>query len=598
MRVPRVRRHSSKFQNTVTLVAIGLVVGLILSSSAYYILTKPNQLHPDITQKNSLNSSTVALDGSNTLVARKGAEWIFRAMSDTTDLHDLSATLQSFSTEDLLNAIQASASQPFVPGLYHVQEIMCEYLVEKSPDQALESVWAFDAHRKSDLLALVFRNWAVQDMEESLQVATGLTPPYREIAISSIVDEIDLTDELLSLLEATYEFNLKAIQTKRNNELNTYQAINQDPGAVFDQLLSDDIEDYEQLDLLSQTLSELFKLEGIDVLRRINGLSLNSDVSDELILQIVAQDRMGTLEYLQNVSYINRTQILFPLMEDWVNADLENALEVVQGLPNPIIRRDALSRLLSVWGTSEPFEVLNRLEELPRSQRASAVFSAVQTLGSTDPDSVLRLLPSLKEIPGAFNAENERTFVYSWSTLSPSKATNWVLENTELGSERRARLLNWVIREYARVEPSKALDIATAEEPNAYYGDYGLELKVIETLIMFEFDAALGVLDQIRSEARYVVYSEVAKELVEQSRIDEAISLSERVPREDRASYFYRAINSLSYNNASGVLSLVTKIPDTGLRSEVVTSMLNQEWMLERFYTAEQVETLRTLDVD
>lgn len=583
-------------QHTVVFVTIGLVLGLALSIFLYFVFTQLHPFQQDTFSKNTLDEEPRVFDDSDALLKRLVSDEGSTTTYSTSDLLRVSTVLQTFNTEELVKAFRGSASLAFTRNLHPIQEMLCEYLAEESPTEALRSVWLFEKHRKVALLRIVVRLWALQDSEEVLSVATGLEQPYRRIALETVVSELDVSEEILSALESSDFDEIREVRAEQMYELEIYESIDREPHAAFNSLLTDDIEDSEQVDLFSQAFSEMFHLEGFHAITKLNYLGYDTDLFDELLLQIFEQLRVVTINYVQTINVSDQSRFLYPIMENWIEVDAAAALQAVIGLSNPTYRASAYRTLLSVWGHTRPLEVIERLAEIPREYRSSAVFTAMNTLGATNPGKVLSLLPSLKAIPGAFNNENERAFVYSWALQAPDQALKWVQENVEPESEQRSRVLNWVLGEYALVQPAKAMEVAITENPNPSRGEIGLAYVVIDALLNDgQVDIAIGLLDQVPENTRAPIYADVAERLVVEGRLDDVISLSESFSATDKVYYFSSIARGLSSNNTSQVLKMVAKLPDGRLRTDVVNRILSDEWTTERYYTEKQLDTLRSL---
>ena len=548
-------------------------------------------------------SSTDALDNTfgpvsdtDALLERMAYEETSSTDFNLSDLQKISEDLQTFDLEQLRKAFQSTGLSPYTSSLHSIQEMLCEYLVEQSPVAALASIVWFEEHRVENLLRIMARHLAHRDLEESLKLTAGLKQPYRDIALETMLGELDLTDDVMSTLLSFNNAEIANVIAEQEHKQRIYESINEDPITAFDLLLTDDIADSEQTDLFSQILNELFHIEGLDALKRFDFVNNFQRSYTEMIVPFVAQDRIGTLNYLEQLSQYQRTGIMYPFMENWVEFDVENALDTVRTLTNPSFRSSAFRTLLSAWGRTRPLEVIERLEEIPRKHRYSAVVTVVNTLAATSPDEILRLLPSLKAIPGAFNNEIERAFVYRWSSTYPAQALDWVRENIETESVQRDRMLNWVLGEYALVQPEKAMEVAISEDPNPAQGELGLTHTVIDALIQNgQLEAAIGLLDQVPKSNRVYTYAGVAEKLVLENRFNDVVSISEVLPETDRAAYFRWVVRKLSDTHSSEVLTLIAKIPDTLIRTEVVNQTLEDTWAVERYFTEKQLETLRSL---
>lgn len=596
MSISNTNNGTLRTQQKVVFVTIGLVLGLVISSLSYFVFTEIVPSEQETFSKDSLVDTLSFLDDTGALFEQLATEESPSTQYSTSNLLKISETIQTFSTEELVSALRRSASLPYTRGLFPIQEILCEYLVEKSPSEALRSAWLFKEHRKLALLRTVFSFWAVQNLEESIVVATGLGHPYKGIALETILAELDAKDEIPSALKSSVYDEIVKLHSEKMYELEIYESISRDPSTAFNLLLTDDVEDSEQTILLSQAFHEMFQLEGFDAIRKLNLFKYDKDIFNELLLQVVEQDRVGTINFLQNLSFSDQILFMYPLMENWLELDVETALQTVTSLSNPTYRASAYRTLVNLLGHTRPLEVMARLEEIPREYRSSAVFNAINTLGATNPDRVLSLLPSLKSIPGAFNNENERAFVCSWASQSPDKALKWVQENVEPESYQRNRLMNRVLGEFALVDYQKAMDVATKEDPNPSRSELGLASSVIDALVRDgQVDAAIELFDQVPENTRPPIYADVAEKLVIQDRLDDVVSMSESFSATDKVYYFSSIARGLSRTNPSGVITMVTKLPNDRLRADVVNRILSDEWGTERYYTEEQLVTLRSL---
>ncbi|MCY3540948.1 MAG: hypothetical protein OXH31_03455 [Gammaproteobacteria bacterium] len=599
MSVLPAKKDSSGVQQKFVLGTLGLVVGFAFSMFCYFLVTGEGSVRLGAVSNDSLNNNRGVLDNTDTLLELLVFEKTSSTNFSTADLGRISTDLKTFDEEELSNAFSSSASLPFSPSLYPIQEMLCEYLVEQSPVRALASLVWFENHRVEDLLPIMVRHMVSLDLEESFELVRGLKQPYRKKAIEAMLKELELTDEALSLLRSLNNAEIEAAIAEQMQTQKIYASVNEDPRSAFDLLLTDDVEDSEQADLFSQVLNELFQIEGLDVIKRLNFLSHNSEFYDELFMQIAAQDRIGTLNYLDTLSPSNRSRFLYPLMENWVEEDLENALDSVSSITNQTLRSQTFATLVREWGRTRPLEALERLKEIPRQHRSAVVLDIVHTLGATNPDEVLRLLPSLKAISGAFTHEIERSFVYSWSSKFPAEALMWVRKNIAQDSYQRDRLLSRVLSEYALVQPQKAMEVAISEDPNPARAELGLSHWVIDSLVENDqLETAIGLLEHVPNNNRFSTYADVAEKLVLEDRFDVVISMSDMVPEADRAAYFRSIVIGLSGTNSSKVLELIAKIPDAQIRSEVVNRTLDGTWRVERNYSEKQLKTLRSFLVD
>ncbi len=585
-----------KEQQKSLLVTLGLLVGFALGVFLYSLFSGLGSTGLFTSLEDSLDNKFGPVSDTDALLERMAFEKTTNTDFTVSDLRKISEDLQTFDTAELRKAFQSSGSLPFTSSLHTIQDILCEYLVELSPVAALASIVWFEEYRVENLLPIMARHLAQLDLEESFKLTAGLKQPYRDIVLETMLRELDLTDDVMIKLESFNNAEIVDVIVEQKRKQKIYESINQDPSTAFNLLLTDDVEDSEQADLFSQVLNELIQIEGFDALVRFDPLTNYRKFYAELLVPFLAKDRVGVLNYLEQLSQYQRSGLMYPLMDNWVEVDVENALDAARALTNPSFRSSVYGPLLFAWGRTRPLEVLERLDELPRKHRSSAVFAVIHALGATNPDEILRHLPSLKTIPGAYSLEIERTFVYRWASTFPAQALDWVRENMKPESEQRDRMLNRVLGEYALVQPQKAMDVAISEDPSPTRAELGLAFSVIDSLIRNDqLEEAIGLLERVPKDNRMFAYSDVAEKLVLQDRFTEFDSLSEKVPEVDRVNYFYSVARGLSYTDSSSVLEVVVKIPDASVRSEVAKRILSNEWVIERYFTEEQVETLSSI---
>ena len=506
----------------------------------------------------------------------------------------LSEFLGTLDRQRLLDLISLSATQEFSLRQNSIQTMMLEYMVQLSPADALTSVWMFDEHRRATLLKTVFGNWSKFETHKSIEAAKELQPPYHELAMEAILIGGGLShkDWPSSLALEHFELGL----SKRDQERVVFELLEQQPGEAFDLLVNDDIEDFDQADLFRQVVDRLFQVEGLGVIATLHNSGVKWGLKDQLFIEIADRDRVGALTFLQTIPSNEQISLVAPLMEHWVSLDAEKALAEVQELPESYFRTSILDTLVSRWALVDPVEVLDRLAEFPRKLRSHAALNAFRELTSTNPTEALSTLSSLRTLPGAVNVDTELVFVRTWSETDPSKAVEWVRSNVEEETLKRARMLWWILPELALSDTEKAMNVAQSEKPHWFHDTLGLDYMIVDSLVRADkLESAIGILDQIRDQARPLSYAIVGAKLVIKDQFDEAISLSEKIPPLDRVRYFNSVISDLQFDNSSSVLTLTAKIPDTHLRTDVVNQILNDEWSSKRYYTEEQLETLRSL---
>lgn len=576
---------------------MGLTLGLILSTSTVFLLRGVWSSDNESVAEKGLEMDAVSSNDSENLIQDSALNRLITAGTSITELRLLSEYLDTLDDRRLRNLVVASATLQFPRRKNSILTIMFEYLTQSSPEDALECVWMYDEHRRAALITTVFGNWSKIEVQQSIEAAMVLNSPYREIAIDAILVSGSLSQDDLSVLTSVDRF--EQVLSNQDQKNVVFELLDHQPQKAFDLLVNDDIKDFEQTELFSQVVDRLYEVEGLSVIAMLHNSDVKGGLKDKLFIELADRDRAGTLTSLQSIPSHEQISLVAPLMQHWISLDAENALAEIRDLPESYFRSSILDTFLSEWARVDPGQVLNRLEEFPRNQRASATWDAIREITLIDPNEALSRLTSLRTIPGAVNLETKLVFVSTWADNSPLKAVEWVRSNVEKDSLERTRMLWRLLPKLALSDPKKAMIVAQSEMPHPSWDRSGYDRMIVDSLIRSDkLQAAIDTLDQVREEARQESYTVVGTELVRQDRYEEAISLSEQLPPQDKVRYFGNLIYPLLFNNSSRVLTFVAKISDSRVRSDVVNNLLESDYIRERDLSTEQIETLKSLVVE
>lgn len=576
---------------------LGLTLGLILSTLSIFLLRGVWSSDNESVSENRLAMDARSSNDSKNSIQDSELNRLINAGTSITELRLLSEYLDTLDEERLRSLVLASATQQFPRRKNSIQTIMFEYLTQSSPEDALECVWMFAEHRRAALLTTVFGNWSKIELQKSIDAATGLESPYREVAVDAILVSGSLSPDDLSALTSMEHFEQGLSNRDQKNVV--FELLDHQPQKAFDLLVNDDIKDFEQTELFSQVVDRLYEVEGLSVIAMLHNSDVKGGLKDKLFIELADRDRAGTLTSLQSIPSHEQISLVAPLMQHWISLDAENALAEIRDLPESYFRSSILDTFLSEWARVEPRQVLDRLAEFPRSQRSRAAQDAFREITLIDPIEALSRLTSLRTIPGAVNLETELVFVSTWAEKAPLKAVEWVQSNAEKDSLERTRMLWRILPKLALSDPKKAMIVAQSEMPHPSWDRSGYDPMIVDSLIRSgKLQSAIDILDQVREEARPQSYSAVGTELVLNDRYDEAISLGEKLPPQDRVRYFGNLIDPLLFNNSSRVLTFVSNLSDSRVRSDVVNNLLESDYTRERYFSAEQLETLRALVVE
>lgn len=535
--------------------------------------------------------TTESTDSTN---LSKRFDRIFSDELSQSDFVGLTKLLSTLDQHDLMKLIKKSSTQPRNTRLYTVQEMMVEFLVHISPEEAFASLADFDEHRRLVLLRVVFTYWSKTNLEQALSAAKELPQSEQHSVLRTIfAEQNNLNSE--QLLSLSRRLKLESELEAWQRELEAYALLDQEPAIAFDLLSNDEIDDTQQLDLYRQIVDQWYQLEGLNIISQIRNAGLSAGLRGELFDFVTARDRVAALNYLFGDSEQNaQLSQARNLIGYWVEDNAEEAFRAVQDLPNSQFRNSMMQRLVFDWAETDPDAVLERLMDIPRYYRSSVLSTAAAELAQNNPKDVLDRISSFRSFPGINVDSATRTIVRNWSNDEPRQSLEWVQTNTKKGSIFRNELLSEVLGEFALEDPKQAMSIAVQEfiSDDVYPS---LDSTVIRSLLFADrLDTAKELLGQVRDANRLSQTIDVGVEFAKKNRIDEVIAISSSVPEGRKADYFYQVATLLTiYDRASEIMEVISIIPTAEVRSDVAELLLSGRYG-DSTFTTEQVETLRS----
>ena len=526
-------------------------------------------------------------------------EWPFSSDSTSLKLDKVSKILSQSNAMKLKRLIARSTTSEWSPRLRSLQKLIVGTLAQKAPKAALDSVWQFPPSRKSNLIKIVFQIWAVQNIQEAITEASFLLSPYRDIAFRSILfARDDMTVEQLS--DTTSEVNFQIFLDEWVREIEVLDLLKQ-PDQAFHVLVSDDIANRDQLPLLIRAVEAWQSQIGMSVLNILHE-SLNP--SEQLLFQnlatrVIESNPALALQFTESAPRDRQRTIGRMVVQVWNEMDVVQAFQAVNDIENVELRSNLMFDQLIIWSNLDPNSVLESIQQIPRTERATATNYALRNLVKTDSSSAFRWFEALKTLPGAVIEDTEFEMIDAWAQVEPALVLEWMQDNTERGSERRARLMVKVLRHYALVEPEQALELALTEERSPFESSVGMEADVIDAIVTFgDIEDALPLLMKVREPARSRSFIRVGSELLKVDRSAEAFELAKSLPEEEKLDYFARVMQSLVYRDVPRLISTFAKLPSLDIKSTVARYILSDTFALKQYFTTAQIEAVRVYVIE
>ena len=588
-----IERHDSSKTSARLMLITWLIIGLAIGIFGYLItnwtLDGPNsRIDQSLSESSGKRSNhSISKDDSSVF------DWIFDEEVSQPGLQQMLESISSLDKVQLVDLTTKSSTQPWTPRLYTIQEVLVEILVQHSPEDALSSIEQFPSRRRVALLRQVFTHWSILNLEESLEAANQLPRSEMQIALNAIFEEqSELSNQ--ALYNATNKFDFESDFLSWEQEIAIYEMLEQEPSRAFDLLVSDGIDDIEQIDLYRQIVEKWFQLDGLNIITLLYDAPTNGGVAGELFHLVAEQDRVAALDVILAVEEDRRNVMGHRLLDRWVKDHPEDAFQAVMNLPKSWFRHSLLRKLAFDWGWEDPSSVIDRLLEFPRLYRSSAVTAIASEITGENPKAALDRIEELRSIPGAYVDRAVETIIRTWSTDSPNLALDWVQSNVKDDSSKRIELLRYVLPEYALVDSERAMNIAVEEFrfDNTFLS---LQSHVISSLLSAgRFDEAIKLLDLVRDEVKLSEQVSVGAELLEHNRLDDVLSLTESISDEEELEYFNRVARfAVITSPSSNVLEMISRLPTAEFQSEVARNLLDRG-SAERFFTSEQLKTLRS----
>ncbi|MYC25908.1 MAG: hypothetical protein F4X56_08340 [Gammaproteobacteria bacterium] len=566
----------------------GIVIGISVYTLALWIFVAPDADLSRGGSKSQIENTSVAIFGEHQTDVNK----LFSAEFSYVDVNKVIETFGLLSPQELRELIEESSSQPWTSGLYTVQQILIEYLVQTNPEEAIASISQISDYRRLALLRVIFKNWSKANLEQALTTAVDLSLSDRHIAIDAVIaTRRGLSTQAMSQL--ANRFNLRSEITALEQEIMAYETLDEGPLRAIELLVRDEIDDEQQIERYRQVVETWFQSDGLNSVLMLENTGLDGAVFNELFDQVTQHDRRAALAFFSDFDERRRDRFGTQLINNWVRDNEEDAFQAILGLPQSSFRRSMLRALAYAWGRKDPNAILDRIFEIPRTVRDDALSTAALELANDRPKELLDQLSTLRTIPGANVDRAMQSAMRTWSAEAPKLALEWIQNNTEEGTNSRTGLLREVLPNYALIEPEEAMTIAGRETSADYFGSR-LQATVINSLLYADrLDTVLELLETERVGFPIFEYANVGSELVKNDRLDDAIALSDSINENERTNYFsWVATRLMIWDRASAVVEMIASLPTSELQSDVAEQLLNERMITEGM-TNEQLDSLR-----
>ena len=571
----------------------GTLFGIGVGVAGYFAVLSLFVQHGE---EETLGIFTVADDKPNqdSMDSLRGDD-IGRDENSKLNTHEFLDLIGSWNHEDLIQAIDQATTASISITSVETNELLIGELARSNPQQALDKVWSFPSTFWYDLLPIVFQEWSVSNLAEALTATGNLVGTLQESAMEAILStQDDLNDSKFVNLSRT--LGIHALTQRMIVEKEAKELLDR-PMEAWDLLMAKGAVNDEYWEVLVETAKTWVQQEGFDVLDRLfNDLYDRNNFTLSHVLQAIADDApQQAFDWVLSTSADVQGKTASTIAEPWARQDPNAALDATAGLDRRGNRRWTIHTITATWAKTNPQELVQHIEILPKNNRSLAISDALVALVQLDPEEALTNLQHLRSVPGAIDDDTETTLVRAWSKSDPVAAMEWVRANKAEDSREYAYMTRNIAQAYALIDPKKALTFARGEAPNSFLSGTYLETEVLDSLARRgEVDVALSLVDQVREEAKLQAVQTVADSLIWVNRIEDVLTLSQGLTEDQQVDYFKSIAFRWMLDSPTSLVDNLPNLPSDRVRQEMVRETLALAERFKDYLTSAQIDAVRT----
>ena len=448
------------------------------------------------------------------------------------------------------------------------------------------------------LVRSVFKEWALSNLDDAVSSAKSLKKDARGNALAGILESIP--GESL----ATYRTISKKLGDEDQGRVAYVMSFSsvsvENPKEIWDEIVSlIEPENYEQHQVLGNIAQQWYQQEGLGVLEEINSGSLDENVKDNVVNQVLVlaaeENPDQAFRYaLTMPTQGNYSSPLYSVIGVWAVSDPQAAYHAVTGIEQSGLREILQRNVVSTWAFNEPYYLLENLDIFPPKIQDDGISSALAQIAHTSPQEAAELALEQKSgMQGGLSYLPNQIMEY-WIRKDVEGAVNWVF-NGPLSEESRQNWVSALVTSLVNSDPRRAFELALKQPiTEGTTGMYipALEARIIPQIVYNDLDLAVELLPRVREGAsRSKAYSSVGIKFIGLGVAAKAVELGKKLSPDEQASYFQDIAFDWVYVDPSGLVESFETFPTEELRSSLARTLLGP-WMEENF-TESQLGVLR-----
>lgn len=570
----------------------GLAVGILAVFAIQNFVPQDEHSWRDVAQSEVEQSSTKSdnsLSSTNTVGVGQFNE-IFKHQSITEQHFALYTKLFGATEHELNDWWNQSKSIERASRREIAQSVILRNLTAINPKQALRHLDDVSIFQIDALLATVFSEWAVSNLDGAIEAMATLEGSRRNVALQTILQSRDDLSEGKRRSIAK-QLNGEDTVLRLVSDTKAAQSISE-PRVAWNTLLNDDVDDSQQTQSLAIVAQAWLAEIGFDALSIIYSEIEDSRIRSDLVKVITQVDPIGTLDYTRGLADPRvQSALSYVIVREWARTEPIAALAAVSTYEPPSMASTLASTITYVWASAKPYDLIKNIEVLSKDARIAPLEVAFSKLARKDPLNAIAMLSSIENYVG-----NTSTIlngiVGEWAAKQPDAAVDWVLENFSREDPQRRMLLQDALQNMAVQNPNKAFELAT-DQPAPNRGS-GLEFYVVRKLVREGYiELAAKLLPRVRENSKLETYSLVADELVDMDKTNEAFALGEDLEAEKRKHFYQTVVQNWTWHDAKGLYESLEELPTSDLKSYAAGRLI---WMNQSqpLLTDDQIEHVKS----
>ena len=579
-----VRNNSRRRKSSFVPMLLGFLIGICIGSLAYSSMSAVlNERREGGVAAPKNGNSDQSLYGSQLGTTElQDLHALYDVNSKSQLVAALYAEIDGTSRDKLIGLIEQSVNLGHSALAFETQEILLAELARSEPELALEKTWTFAASRWSELISVVFDEWAVRSPRNALAHASDLIGALHESAMHAILDEMEeISGEQLA--DVGQAGGIKAIVEQRIAEDKAMELM-ASPSQAWDQVVHDDISDDIQEELLFKIADRWLKKGDLELLDRVyhdsplDRFSASYPLQKRIEALVLELDPQGAWEFVLSMPIEKQRDAAASLLGTIARDDPEGAFASTFQLPTSFNRRMAQWAVLHEWAEQSPQELLDKVLDFPQEMRQDIVMRALGPIARESPEQAAEQLKLMELVLGDVDEQAAFTVVLEWVEIDPIAASKWAKESYDAESRVRARLMQRVVYALAKTDYEEALNVALAEKPHSWNFGSGLEIYVVESLVdQGEIGRAIEMLDRIRDSSLRTSLYHVGTALIESRRSKEAVELANRLPEKNQVGYLQGLVYTWLTSNPVDLVEKMPTLPTERARSEAAKRALSMK---------------------